>query len=75
MSLVYTEHANASSTINVRVNNGTNDIFIVAGQSVAAYGTFVWNDRIVLEEDDDIDVYNSSTDGHWWISYIDQDWT
>jgi len=75
LSIVYTEHANASSTINVRVNNGTNDIFIVAGQTVPAYGTFIWNDRIVLEEDDDIDVYNSSTDGHWWISYIDQNWT
>ena len=41
---------------------------------VGSYQTWVWNDRFVLEEDDDLDVYNAVA-GDWLVTYIDQDWT
>lgn len=44
-------------------------------QTVPSLGTFVFNDKIVLEEDDELDVYNSVTNGDWYITYIDQDWS
>jgi hypothetical protein len=75
LSVVFCDQQSASGTINIRLNNGSNDIFLLTAQSVAADGTFVWNDKFVMEEDDDLDVYNSVTNGHWWITYIDQDWT
>ena len=31
--------------------------------------------RTLMEEDDDLDVYNSVANGDWIVSYIDQDWT
>tara|TARA_B100001250_G_scaffold191495_1_gene164579 strand:+ start:49 stop:441 length:393 start_codon:yes stop_codon:yes gene_type:complete len=59
------------------VNDGSNDIQLVIydSNSVGAYQTFVFNDKFVMEEDDDLDVYNQYTNGDWYISYIDQDWT
>ena len=66
---------NASGTIGIRINDGANDISLLANQSHGAYGTFVFNDKFVMEEDDDLDVYNSVTAGDWYVSYIDQDWT
>ena len=36
---------------------------------------YVFNDKFVMEEDDDLDVYNTVTSGDWIVSYIDQDWT
>tara|TARA_Y100000310_G_scaffold125842_1_gene124576 strand:+ start:587 stop:967 length:381 start_codon:yes stop_codon:yes gene_type:complete len=76
ISMIFCDQQGASGKIQCKINNGTNDISILSDPTiVGAYGTFVWNDKFVLEEDDDLDVYNQCTDGHWWISYIDQDWT
>ena len=50
-------------------------ISILNSQSVAGYQSFVWNDKIVLEGDDDLDVYNEHSDGDWYVTYIDQDWS
>ena len=57
------------------VNDGSNDIYFMDNMSVPAYGTFTWNDKFVMEGDDDLDVYNQVTNGDWYVSYIDQDWT
>ena len=75
LSIVFVERADVSSSIAMRVNDGSNDIFLIGSQTVPAENTFVWNDKFVIEEDDDLDVYNSTTNGDWLISYIDQDWS
>jgi len=75
ISIIFCDQENASGTINIKVNDGTNDIHLLADQTTGARETFVFSDRFVIEENDDIDVYNSTDDGDWYISYIDQDWT
>ena len=75
ISIIFTDQQGASGTIGIRTNNGTADVYIVSSQSHGASETFVWNDKFVLEEDDDLDVYNTVDDGYWTVSYIDQDFT
>ena len=74
ISVIYCNRNSGTSIFSFRMNDGSNDIALVESTTIAGYGTFVFNDKFVLEEDDDIDIYNSNT-GDWLISYIDQDWT
>ena len=77
LSVTFCEMSGTANTgIGMRVNDGSNDIGILGtAQAVPAFTTFVWNDKFVLYEDDDLDVYNSGSNGDWYVSYIDQDWT
>jgi len=75
LSIVFCDESNAAGTVNIRMNNGTADVHLVVQQPHSAYGTFVFSDKFVMEEDDDLDVYNSVANGDWIVSYIDQDWT
>ena len=75
LSIIFCDASNVAGTINIRMNNGTADVHLVIAQSHSGFGTFVFNDKFVMEEDDDLDVYNSVADGDWIITYIDQDWT
>jgi len=75
LGISFQDQQGVANTIHIGVHDGTQTIRFVAGQSVPASGTFVWNDKFVMEGDDYLAVYNSSTAGHWYVSYIDQDWT
>ncbi len=75
ISIIFQDVQGATGTIAIRVNDGSNDVFLMNGHSHASEDTFVWNDKFVMTGDDDLDVYNSVTNGDWYISYIDQDWT
>ena len=75
LSIICAEQQGASGTIQIYVNNGTNDTNILSSISIGAGTTFVWSDKFVMEEDDDLDIFNSTTDCDWYVSYIDQDWT
>ena len=75
ISIIFNDQQGAAGTIGIRVNTGTNNIKLLEASPHVADATFVWSDKFVLEEDDDLDVFNSVTDGHWYITYIDQDWS
>ena len=75
LSIVFCEVNNSASTINLKINDGANDIYLLNSHSVSAKDTFVFSDKFVMEQDDDLDVYNSTADGDWIVSFIDQDWT
>ena len=66
---------NSAGTIAIRINDGSNEIYLVNNVSHGGFGTFVWNDKFVIEENDDLDVYCSTGNGDWTVSYIDQDWS
>ena len=75
LSIIFCDVQEASGSISIRVNDGSNDIMLLSEASHASKGTFVWNDKFVMLEDDDLDVYNSVNNGDWYVSYIDQDWS
>jgi hypothetical protein len=56
--------------------SNTNLSYIVIERPIPGYGTFVWNDRIVINGAKFLRAaFGSSADGDVHISYIDQDWT
>ena len=75
LSITAADQTGSAQNISIRMNDGSNEIYILATTSLPANGSFCWNDKFVLEEDDDLDIYNSSPVGDWIVSYIDQDWT
>ena len=75
LSIIFKDDQGASGTIAIKVNNGSHDVYILGGQAHASGETFIWNDKFVMEEDDDLDVTNTVDSGHWYVSYIDQDFT
>ena len=75
LSIIFCDVQEASGSISIRVNDGSNDIMLLSEASHASKGTFVWNDKFVMLEDDDLDVYNNGAQCDWMVSYIDQDWT
>jgi len=74
LSLIFCEQQSVSGTLAIQVNTGGYDIRIITSTHLANE-TFVWNDKFVIEEDDDLEVYNTVTHGDWYVTYIDQDWT
>ena len=75
LSIVYNDRADATQQIGIRVNDGSQDISLIHNVTVGPYGSFVFNDKFVMEDDDDLDIYNSGSEGDWYVSFIDQDWT
>ena len=75
LSITAADQTGSSQNIAIRVNTGSNDIYILPTTVLPANGSFVWNDKFVLYEDDDLDVYNSGAQVDWYVSYIEQDFT
>ena len=75
LSVIFCDRQGAAGIINISINDGSNNIFLAGSTSHGVSETFVWNDKFVMEENDDLDVYNSVNNGDWIVSYIDQDWT
>ena len=75
LSITFNDKSNSSGNTSIQINAATLDIGITTNQTVGAYGSFVWNDKFVIEEDDDLEVYNGCSNGDWIVSYIDQNWT
>jgi len=74
LSIVFCDQQGATGTLNIKINDGSNDIAILSGQTHGSEETFIWSDRIALEENDYLEVYNTVTSGDWYVSYIDQNW-
>ena len=77
LSIIFNNQTGSASTIAIRVDDGSNDINLLSdggggSPSIGAEGTFVFNDKFVLYEDDILKVYNTCTNGDWYVSYIDQ---
>ena len=75
LSITAADQTGSSQNISIRVNTGSNDIYILPTTVLPGNGSFVWNDKFVLYEDDDLDVYNSGAQVDWYVSYIEQDFT
>ena len=77
LSLHCMEAAGTAAIIRIHLKNGSANetVPLVEAQSVGSEETFVWNDKIVLSGTDTIQIWCDSATSHWWISYIDQDWT
>ena len=79
LSITWAEESGNAEGIGLRVDvsaAGTNQIILMNnGTSLPAYGTFVWNDKIVLTGTDKLECYSSAGNVDIYVSYIDQDWS
>jgi hypothetical protein len=78
LSVVASEQSNAAEKIAMRVDitaAGASQIYFFPNTDLAGEATFVWNDKFVLTGTDKLEVYNSTGNVDWYVSYIDQDWT
>ena len=58
------------------INDGTNTISIThtTGNSLPAYSTYVFNDKLVMGSGCHLVMYSGDT-FDWWVTLIDQDWS
>ena len=76
LSIIACEQGNAAELIWLYMNDGSNDIQLLQSQSLGAYGTFAFNDKVVLTGGDKLLVKcSSSANVDFICSYIDQDWS
>ena len=76
LSVSISEQGNAAELIDMFISDGANNIKLLIAQDLAAYDTFVWNDKFVLIGGDKLYVNcGSSANVDFLCSYIDQDWT
>ena len=75
LSLHCMEASGSAGTIRIHLRNGSasEDVPLVEAQAIGGEETFVWNDKFVLRETDQIKIWCSTSTSHWWVSYIDQD--
>ena len=54
---------------------GGTDIAVASQQGVSVDTTWVYNEKMVLREGDELGVYNSASSCDWSVNFIYQDWT
>ena len=54
---------------------GGTDVAIFYQKGLTVDTTFVWNEKIVLREGDELKLYNSASSCDWSVNFIYQDWT
>ena len=76
LNISFNEQGNATETIDIMVNDGTNTIYLLQSQTLHAYNTFIWNDKIVLTGGDKLMIKtDTAANVDVFCSYIDQDWS
>ena len=76
LSISFTDAGASAEIINMIINEGSNDIYLLKGQSLPANGTFVFSDKVVIGAGDKVTVFADATANiDIWYSYIKQDWT
>ena len=77
---IFISNGSSSATsdfiLRVRADSGSNYPHVIRQQSIGPYGTFIVNDKIVLTNTDDLEIYTAAAgDLRVYCSYIDQDWS
>lgn len=76
LSIIACEQGPAAETFNLYMHDGANTIQLLQSQSLGAYGSFAFNDRVVLTAGDKLLVNcGSAANVDFICSYIDQNWS
>ena len=77
-SIIFCEQANADESIHMNIDADSTGTSIALMYDQPIYGeqTFVWNDKLVITETDELSAQLSNAGNvDVWISYIDQEFT
>ena len=77
LSINICETANAVEAMDLYVHDdGSTIYYLLRNHTLPAYGTFIYNDKVVLSGTDRLTLqFGSSCDVDVVVSYIDQDWS
>ena len=76
LSIIACEYNSTDEEMNLYMNDGSRDIFLIHAQTIPSKTTFVWNDKFILQGGDKLTVNLTSVGNMELVcSYIDQDWT
>ena len=76
LNIIACEQGAAAETINLILNDGVSNKFILEAVAVGASETFVFSDKLVLIGGDKLEVNcDSSANIDFICNYIDQDWS
>ena len=75
LSIICTNTTASDAVCAATIEAGGQALYLFADRDISGAETFVFNDRFVLEEDDDLNVYTTSTNADFYVSYIDADWS
>jgi hypothetical protein len=63
-----------SFNMSVEYDGGSTKIHLIKSQSLGSNQTFIWNDRIILAETDELIVSNATNAIDVYCTYIEQRW-
>ena len=73
--IAHTTHSTNTAKLYGTMNDGSTDRQFIY-KFIPGYGTFVWNDKIVLHPTHVLKLNEvNNVILHYWVSYILQDWT
>tara|TARA_R110000744_G_scaffold234087_1_gene351972 strand:- start:538 stop:918 length:381 start_codon:yes stop_codon:yes gene_type:complete len=73
LSVIICDQGNASSVVQMYMNNGSSDIWLLEDLALGMDETFIWSDRIVLVGGDKMLIESNGT-ADITYSFIDQNW-
>ena len=77
LSMTFAERGGANELMNVRVQfGGGSTNYVISKQSIPAWGTFIWNEPLVLHATDKL-IFSTETSANidWQFHFIRQDWS
>lgn len=76
LSVSFVEMGNAAEQVYMRVNDGTNDIYLLNAESIPANATFVWNDKFAVSAGHSLRIAGEGTTNiDVYCTYIAQNWS
>ena len=79
LSIIFTEMGGVSELITMYIDPeaaGSNEVYLFHQQSLGAYGTFVWNDKLMLWDTDELLITTASAANvDVWCTYIENRWS
>ena len=76
LNIIICRYNGSAFTVDVKLEHASNDdIYLLDQQSIPGNGTFVFSDKIILLEGDELSFTSGGDENDCWINYIKQDWT
>tara|TARA_Y100000310_G_C20014489_1_gene504489 strand:- start:94 stop:468 length:375 start_codon:yes stop_codon:yes gene_type:complete len=79
LTITVVQMSNATDTINmvIEIDGSSPEIYLIREMSLGPYETFVWSDKIVLTDTDELIIATSSgsSDVDVYCAFIDQEFT
>ena len=68
-------HGSTNEIFSMRVSGSNNPANLIEQQAVPYESTFIFNEKIAIIGTDDLDIWNNAITAHYYLTYVDQDWS